>query len=267
MSGILGIWNVDGEPVSRELLQQMSSRMAHRGPDGENLWIEGEIGLAVQLMKVTPESHAESQPVSHPSGLKLLFDGRLDNRDELLAKLPKSTGLSIASPDSDIVMAAYCHWGDQFLRDLTGDIALALWDRAKRQLLLARDIMGGRTLYYCRISNVFVFATEVKALLRHPLVKTEPNDIALAEYIYRNIDYRDASKTFFKNISTVLPAHGVIVTPGNLRTQRFTDFQPAVQIRFKDDRDYVEGYKEHFLKAVRRRLRSAAPVVCPAAVL
>ncbi|HUS20085.1 MAG TPA: hypothetical protein VMZ25_10585, partial [Terriglobales bacterium] len=174
-----GIWNLDGEPVSREILASMSARMAHRGPDGETFWIQGEAGFAYQMMKVQPESASERQPLEHPAGITLVYDGRLDNREELLQKLPHSAGVSSASPDPEIVMAMYREWGEGFAQHLVGDIALAIWDGSKRRMLLARDVMAGRTLYHCRFGNTFLFATEIKTLLAHPLVNTAPNDWAL----------------------------------------------------------------------------------------
>lgn len=85
MSGILGLWNLDGRPLESELLAKMSATLAHRGPDGEDFWTKGPVGLACQLMRVTPESLTETQPLVHPSGAVAVFDGRLDNREELLA--------------------------------------------------------------------------------------------------------------------------------------------------------------------------------------
>src|SRR5205823_5159209 len=90
MSGIVGIWNLDGRPVERKLLGRLSATMSHRGLDGEDFWLDGPVGLACQLFRVTPESATEVQPLVDHSGTVLVFNGRLDNRTELLAAI-KST--------------------------------------------------------------------------------------------------------------------------------------------------------------------------------
>lgn len=260
MSGIVGIWNWDGEPVSREMLAAMSERIAHRGPDGESVWSDAEVGIAVQRMKSTPQSLTETQPLTHPSGVVLGFDGRLDNREELLRQLAPMEGLTADAPDPTFVLAAYLQGKENFPERLAGEFALALWDSPARRLILARDPMGSVPIYYSQAGEHFLFATEIKALLAHPAVRTRPNDAALAEYIYRAYDYTDESKTFFANIHTVAPGQRLRVTPHRMTTDRFWDFDTARQVRYQTDEEYVEAYKEQFFTAVKRRLRSAFPV-------
>ncbi|MEO6119861.1 MAG: asparagine synthase-related protein [Terriglobales bacterium] len=260
MSGIVGIWNKDGEPVSREILAGMSKRIAHRGPDGEFVWTGGEVGIVFQRMMSTPESLTEVQPLTHPSGVVLVFDGRLDNREELLQQLTPMEGLSASAADPVFALAAYLQGKENFPRRLAGEFALALWDGPARRLILARDPMGSLPIYYSQAGEHFLFATEIKALLAHPAVRTEPNDAALAEYIYRAYDYSDESKTFFSSIHTVAPGQRVRVTPQRIATDRFWDFDTARQIRYQTDEEYVDAYKAQFFTAVKRRLRSAFPV-------
>lgn len=264
MSGILGIWNTDGQPVAEGLLQRMNARMTHRGPDGSALLRCGNAGFAFQQLKVMPESAHETQPWRTTTGSIVLFDGRLDNREELLSELRPRHALENDSPDVMLAGAAYDTFGNEFAEKLDGDFAIAIFDPAKSVLFLARDLMGPRPLFYCRVGSTFLFATEIKALLVHPLVKTEPNNVALAEYFYRYFDYSDQSRTFFKGISTVASGELVVVSPESTTKRNFTDFDPSHEIRFKNDRDYVDAYREHFLAAVKRRLRSSFPVACMA---
>ncbi len=159
MSGIVGMWNLDGKPVEREVLARMSGTMAHRGLDGEEMWIEGPVGLGCQLLRVTPESEKETQPLVDSSGAVLVFDGRLDNREELLASLRDSHQVSSSSPDPALVLAAYEAFGDRLPERLAGDFALGLFDPNRHQVLLARDAIGIRPLYYYRARNAFLFAS------------------------------------------------------------------------------------------------------------
>jgi len=259
MSGIVGIWNLDGKPVAREVLARMSATMAHRGPDGEEMWVDGPVGLACQLFRVTPESEKETQPVVDSSGTVLVFDGRLDNREELLASLKNSYRVSSASPDPDLVLAAYEAFGDRLPERLAGDFALGLFDPNLQQLLLARDAIGIRPLYYYRTRNTFLFASEIKALLAHPDVSTRPNDDVLAQYVLSG-HKETGGMTFFQGVWSLLPAHTAVITPGGFETRRYWDFDATTSIRLASFGEYADAFRDHFDRAVSRRLRSAYPV-------
>lgn len=258
MSGIVGVWNLDGEPVEREVLARMSATLAHRGPDGEKLWTDGPVGLACQLLRVTPESATETQPLVGSSGAVVVFDGRLDNREELLATLKDSHNVSSSSPDPALVLAAYEAFGERFPEKLAGDFALGLFDPHKRQLVLARDAIGIRPLYYCRTGNTFLFASEIKALLAHSKVSPRPNDDILADFFLNNV--RDQEITFFEGIFSLPPAHIALVSPRATIKRRYWDFDPAHRIRLGSFDEYAVAFRHLFEQAVRRRLRSAYPV-------
>ncbi|MBI4382316.1 MAG: hypothetical protein HY574_14155 [candidate division NC10 bacterium] len=259
MSGIIGIWNLDGRPVEEGVLTGMSATLAHRGPDGEELWIQGPTGLACRLLRVTPEAATETQPLVHSSGTVLVFDGRLDNREELLASLTASPSISPDSPDPALVLAAYEVFGERFPERLTGDFALGLLDPSRRQLLLARDAIGVRPLYYAHPRNTFLFASEIKALLVHPRVSAGPNDDVLAEFLL-DLPRNDQGLTFFEGVSSLPPAHMAILTPGGFVTRRYWDFDPTRRVRLGSFQEYAEAFRHYFEQAVRRRLRSAYPV-------
>ncbi|MBI4588186.1 MAG: hypothetical protein HY725_05065 [Candidatus Rokubacteria bacterium] len=260
MSGIVGIWNLDGRPVDTDLLADLSATLAHRGPDGEGAWVHGPVGLACRLLRITPEAATETQPLVHPSGAVLVFDGRLDNRQELLARLAASSGIHPASPDPALVLAAYEAFGDRFPERLTGDFALGLFDPARQQLLLARDAIGVRPLYHCRIGPAFLFASETKALLAHPLAPRRPNDDHLAQYLLGGSTGDGEGLTFLEGVSSLRPAHLAIVTPRGVATGRYWDFDLSRQTRLGSFDEYAEAFRHHFERAVSRRLRSAHPV-------
>lgn len=258
MSGIVGIWNLDGRPVVPSLLASLSASLSHRGPDGNDQWIRGSMGLACRLLRVTPESLVETQPAMGPEGTVLVFDGRLDNRVELLASLNGACGVTSESPDPVLVLAAYDRFGERVAEHLAGDFALGLFDPNRCRLLLARDALGIRPLYFTRTHNTVVFASEIKALLLHPDVRATPNDDMLACFLLSSTP-ADPSATCFKNIASLLPAHCAVVTHERISTGRYWDFSVSEQ-RFNSFGDYVHAFRHHFTQAVRRRLRSAYPV-------
>jgi asparagine synthase (glutamine-hydrolysing) len=260
MSGILGIWNLDGQPVATELLSQMSVTLAHRGPDGEGQWLQGQVGLACQLMRVTPESLAETQPLIHPSGPVVVFDGRLDNREELLRLLRGAWGAEPDSPDPALVLAAYETFGDKFPEYLNGDFVLAVFDPRAPKLVLARDAVGIRTLYYHRVGDTFIFASEIKTILAHPRVSTRPNDEVIAGIFFGGDSPDGPAATCFTGVFSLLPAHQAALTPRRFDVRRYWDFDLARKIRFRSFPEYVEAFRHLFAQAVGRRLRSAFPV-------
>jgi asparagine synthase (glutamine-hydrolysing) len=249
--------------VEKELLAKMSGTLAHRGPDGEGLWIDGPVGLACQLFRVTPESLNETQPLVHSSGPVLVFNGRLDNREDILDLLKTSSGVSADSPDPTLVLAAYEAFGDRFPERLNGDFALGLFDPRRRQLLLAGDPVGIRPLYYYRTGDTFLFASEIKAILAHPEVSTRPNDDMLAAFLVGDRAQKCHGMTFFEGVSSLPPACIAILTPGRFVTRRYWDFDPSRRIRLGSFEEYGEGFRHHFEQAVQRRIRSAYPVAVP----
>lgn len=261
MSGIAGIYDLDGRPVEQGEIQRMLESIAHRGPDGSGIWRNGSVALGCQLLRVTPESAKETQPFIDPSGNVVVFDGRLDNRKELLERLQSSTEISASSPDPAFVSVAYHTFGDKFVDYLIGDFALGLFDVNRHKLFLARDAIGVRPLYYYYTPRQFLFSSEIKALLAHPQVSTWPNNGYLANYLFLRLS-GDGTKgeTFFDCIYSLPPAFMATVTRDGLSKRQYWDFDVTRRIRFKSFNEYAEGFYYYFEQAVRRRLRSMYPV-------
>ncbi|MBI4500158.1 MAG: hypothetical protein HY700_03255 [Gemmatimonadetes bacterium] len=257
MSGIVGLWNLAGRPVDLPVLQRMSATLHHRGPDGEGHRVAGAVGFAHQRSWATPEEVGEIQPLVGPDGMMLAFDGRIDNRDELRRSLRLAAGAS----DAAYVLAAYQQWGEQAAERLNGDFAFAVYDSARRRLVLVRDAVGVRPLYFFRSSRLFVFGSEIKALLAHPEVPLQPDNDGLADFLMfssRPLDRQDV--TCFAGISALVPAHVAVVTPEAISTRRYWDFDTGRSETLGSFDDYAEAFRERFAEAVRRRIRSARPV-------
>ena len=257
MSGIVGVFNLDGRPADAALLERMSATLRHRGPDGEALRLAGPAGFAHQHLWVTPEEMGEVQPLVGTSGALLAMDGRIDNRDELLGALR----LSATASDAACVLAAYETWGDRFAERLNGDFALAVFDPRQTRLLLVRDAIGLRPLYYHRSERFFAFASEIKALLAHPQIPAHPDDEGIADYLFlasRPIESQDV--TCFSGISAVVPAHHIAVTPDRLTVRRYWDFDRGRALRLGSFQEYADAFREQFTAAVRRRARTASAV-------
>jgi asparagine synthase (glutamine-hydrolysing) len=232
----------------------MGATLAHRGRDGGSRWLAGPVGFAHQRTWITPEETGEIQPIEGRTGVRLMLDGRLDNRDELLPAL----GLSQASSDASCALAAYEAWGEAFAERLNGDFAIAVFDGPRQQLVLARDPIGPRPLYFFHSGRLFGFGTEIKAVLAHPEVPVRPNEEGLADFLLlgsRPLDRQDV--TCFEGVSALVPAHLLRVTAQGIRSRRYWDFDQARGIRLRSYEEYVEALRERFGDAVRRRIRSA----------
>ncbi len=260
MSGLVGVWNGDGSPVDRSILASMADRIAHRGGDGLDFCIQGPVGMGCHLRRVVPESRTEHQPLSDDQGNVVLFDGRLDNRGELMAALNIARDGAMHS-DTDLVLASLRRWGKTCPAHIVGEFAMAAFSPIGRQLLLARDPVGCRPLYYWTDGRNLVFASEAKALLAHPRISAEPNlDLLADSLVLKQLPYEDDGQSFFARIRRVLPGHLLVVTPDGIAEECFWDFNPAAQIRHRAYSDYVLTLRELLIRAIRRRMRSDYPV-------
>jgi asparagine synthase (glutamine-hydrolysing) len=189
----------------------------------------------------------------------LIFDGRLDNREELLAQL-SDHGVTPSSSDSTLILEAFVRWGTECLSRLNGEFALAFFDADRQQLILARDPVGCRPLYYWINGNTFVFGSEIKTILAHPEVPSRPNKDLIADYFVRDrLPYEDYGETFFEDIRAVLPGQRLTVSTDGLTATRFWDFDTESVVRFTSYSEYAERFRELLFEAVKRRLRTARP--------
>ncbi len=258
MSGIFGIFNLDGRQVEPNDLEGMLQRLVHRGPDGQHIWRGGHIGLGACQAHSTPESVNEPLPSVHASGLVLTGDVRLDYREGLLAALGLPGDGEDAPGDGELVILAYLHWGEDCLSRLVGDFAFVLWDSREQRLLAARDAFGVRPFYYYASSSVFAFASEIKALLALPAVPHQLNEARLAQYLLQTPG--DTVTTLYGGIMRLPPGHALAVDIVGKRLWSYWSLDPRPEIRFRSDSEYHSAFRQIFISAVRCRLRSASPL-------
>jgi asparagine synthase (glutamine-hydrolysing) len=259
MSGITGIHNIDGRPVDRLRLQQVTNAIAHRGPDGIGYWLDGPVGFGHLMLHTTPESLHEKQPLSYePGSLCLTLDGRVDNREELRAALESKGYRLRADTDAELVLRAYECWGDDCPQHLLGDFAFAIWDGRQRKLFCARDPVGLRSFYYVFDDSAFTFSSELHPLLDTPGFQRKVNLGMLGEYLCDQTPSLD--ETLYQNILRLPPAHRLALQNGALRVSPYFRVDPGKTIRYASDAEYAEHFYDIFRAAVRARLRSHAPV-------
>jgi asparagine synthase (glutamine-hydrolysing) len=259
MSAIVGIYHSGGQVVDRTVLHRMLGSLAHRGQDGAGMWSEGPVGFGQRMLWTTPESLQEKLPlVNHRGDLVITAEARIDNRAELLATLDFRDGSGQGICDSHVILAAYERWGQHCPEHLLGDFAFAIWDGRNRLLFCARDHFGVKPFYYHWSGNIFVFASELKALLGLPEVPQRLNEVMVADYL--GMIFEDKTCTFYQSILRLPPAHHLTVCQESIRVQPYWSLDPKFDLRLGSDAEYAEAYREVFTEAVRCRLRSAYPV-------
>jgi asparagine synthase (glutamine-hydrolysing) len=258
MSGFALIYHRDGAPVNREAFSHMMRRLAHRGPDGQAVHCQQSVAMGHCQFWTTPEAVGERQPLRSADGrLALLFDGRLDNRDELLSSLRWHDPGGRQTSDAAIVLQAYVKWDEQFVTRLLGPFALAIYDEARQQVVCARDPLGDCTLFYYVDNDLLLIASEEQALLTHPAVSDTLDETALAYYFA--VRAPSDGRTFFQDIREMLPSQVMMIGAHGTKTRRYWDVDPERRLVYRDDVEYAEQFRLLLDQSVQRCLRAVGP--------
>jgi asparagine synthase (glutamine-hydrolysing) len=257
MCGITGLINLSGAPVSPVILQKMTDAIAHRGPDAEGHWIEGNVGLGHRRLSIIDLSPAGHQPmISTDHRYVLSYNGEIYNFRELRAELEAEGYWFRSKTDSEVVLHALAHWGTDALLKFNGMFALALWDRKEKTLLLARDRYGIKPLYYARQSNTFAFGSEQKAITAQPGFNRKLNKPALLEYFtFQNI-FTD--QTLLEDIHILKAGHYATLNAESsaFSTQQYWDYRFREPDHPASKQEYLEELDRLFRQAVNRQLVS-----------
>ncbi len=256
MSAQFGRWNIDGRPLDPDYLTPAEGILAPYGPDTRASYAKGEIAILFRALHTTLESRQETGSHVLTSGSILTWDGRLDNRAELLCELKEVS--SAEATDAVIVAAAYKAHGTGCFAKLIGDWALSIWEPGSRSLILAKDPVGTRPLYYSFDKNGVTWSS-----ILDPLVLLAGKSFTLEEeYLAGWLAFFPAAHlTPYAGVHSVPPSCFVRLTPERRSVSMYWDFDPSLKIRYGSDRDYEEHFRQVFALSVRRRLRSTAPVL------
>lgn len=258
MSGIFGCWHLDGRPIDSNTFRTCLELVDPGNLSSASVWHRGSVGLG---FKPSPNSlNLEPDFARIQSrGVVCVFDGRLDNRDELISTLHDAP-LHSRSPDADVARAAYDEFGDRFVERIKGDFACTVFDVAENRLLVARDRLGVRPMCFTQTKDTFLFASDAKALLAWPGVSAAPDDLMMADFVLQFVSRDSQNRTFFRDIRSLPPAHVLIVTPRGWTAHQYFDFDTDKRITYRSLQDYVEAFRELVAESIRRRLRHDRPV-------
>lgn len=259
MSAIFGIHNLDGKPVSQSVLEKMSGLLSHRGNDGTGIWRNGSVGFGHRMLWTTVESLDERLPLAFEQDeLVITADARIDNREDLLSRIGTFGKPEASVGDSEIILAAYRKWGKNCTSKLLGDFAFVIWDKAEQSLFCGRDHLGVKSLNYYYSDKLFVFASEIKAILCVEEVPHILNEVKIGDYLTATSD--DLVNTFYKDICKIPPGHQMTVNRNGKFVEAYWNLDPERETNYSSDKEYAENFREIFTEAVRCRMRSAFPL-------
>ena len=265
MCGICGIIHFDGKPATQRLLAAMNDKLRHRGPDGDGYLVDGAVGLAMRRLKIIDIAGSDQPLYNEDGSVALVFNGEIYNFRELRGRLERLGHRFRSDGDGETIVHLYEEYGADALNHLRGMFALALWDARRGRLLLARDRFGQKPLYTYQDSRVFVFASEIKAILAHPDVRRvsrfgADDGSALADYL--SFGYLPAPETAFRDIHMLEPAAWLAVDrAGSVKSGRYWQLPAlAPPDPAANSATYTGELREQLETAVKLRLVSDVPL-------
>jgi asparagine synthase (glutamine-hydrolysing) len=258
MCGIAGIFDTKlaACPGLEHSLRVMNRLQAHRGPDGDNIWVRasGSLGFGHRRLAII-DLVSGDQPLTDASGNTICYNGEIYNYIELRDELRGAYAFRTSS-DTEVILAAYEKWGADCVNHLRGMFSFAIWDEAKKQLFCARDRFGIKPFYYTFLNNVFYFASEVKAIL--PFLPEISTDLdGLKDYFVFQLCLGD--KTLFKNVKSLPPAHTLLLKDGNIESKRYWEVNYVLDWGHTN-KYFQDRVRELLEDSVRLHLRSDVPV-------
>ncbi|MCP4901833.1 MAG: asparagine synthase (glutamine-hydrolyzing) [bacterium] len=263
MCGICGWIDWDGSATTG-VVERMAARLVHRGPDGEGFWRDpdGIAALGHRRLRILDVSDRAHQPMVDPSGSVLTYNGEVYNFPSIRARLEAEGRPVESTGDTEVVLAALSRWGEDALEHFNGMFALALWDSQKRRLLLARDRLGIKPLFWARTARGIAFASEMPSLLAHSEVPRDIRREDLARWL--QLGYTTGEQTLARGVQRLLPGHVLEAQDGSVRVRPWYDLTQRLNQRLVTHQaEQLESELETTLRdAVRLRLVSDVPLGC-----
>lgn len=256
MCGIAGKISL-AERVEPELIERMCDVIAHRGPDSYGAFVEQNVGLGVQRLAIIDLETGDQPIFNEDRSVVVVLNGEIYNFHELRAELSESGHRFSTRSDTEVIVHLYEEYGDDCVRHLRGMFAFALWDLRRRRLLLARDRIGKKPLYYAFNRDGLWFGSEAKAILQDPAVSRDVDYTAIDAFLH--YQYVPNSYCAFSKLSKLPPAHLLVLEDGEIRAQRYWKLSYETKRRSSDD-ELAESIRTHLLEATRLRLRSDVPL-------
>jgi asparagine synthase (glutamine-hydrolysing) len=264
MCGICGIWeySASGGRIDLPLVERMRDEMHHRGPDdqGAAIFDDGRLGLGFRRLSIIDLSPAGNQPMRGCAGRQvwIVFNGEIYNHAELRKDLEQRGHQYASRTDTETILHLYEERGLDFVNDIEGDFGIALWDAEREQLVLARDRVGVKPLYYYHQDGRFIFASEIKAILQHPAVTPDIDEESL--YHYLTFLTTPAPRTLFRNIQKLPAGHTLVIKrDGAAELKQYWDALPNPAPAHRSPAEHQEEILRLLRDSIRKRMMSDVP--------
>jgi asparagine synthase (glutamine-hydrolysing) len=247
------------ERADRGVLAEMNAQIAHRGPDDDGFFVEGNVGLAMRRLSII-DVKTGHQPLSNEDErIWIVYNGEIYNHQQLRADLESKGHRYRTRSDTESIVHLYEEYGRDCVKYLRGMFAFAIWDRKQRRLFVARDRLGIKPLYYSFDGKRFLFGSEIKTILAYPGVKAEFNPSTLAEYLA--FGYIAGEETMFRGVKKLLPGRTLELSEGGeMRIQSYWDMPCAEESERRPREYYVKTYRELLEECVASHLMSDVPL-------
>ncbi|MDP2696287.1 MAG: asparagine synthase (glutamine-hydrolyzing) [bacterium] len=258
MCGIAGVLDLKNRRVSQSQIAKMTKSLAHRGPNDEGVFVDGQVALGHRRLSILDLSSSGHQPMlGRKDRVAIVFNGEIYNYIEIKRELDNKSYKS--SSDTEVILKAYDKWGVKALDKFNGIFSFALWDKSKKRLFCARDRLGVKPFYYAVQNGVFYFASEIKSLLVAG-VKAKPNNEIIYDYLAHGY-YEHSEETFFAGIKQLMPGHMLEIQNSKIKIQKYWHLPDKVKdLSNLSDSQVSEAYDELVTKSVKIQMRSDVPI-------
>jgi asparagine synthase (glutamine-hydrolysing) len=259
MCGIAGKFNFDpARPIDRERLTAMTSVVAHRGPDAQGFFVGAGIGLGHRRLSIIDLSTGDQPLTNEDRTIWVVFNGEIYNFAEIRLELESFGHHFRTHTDTEVIVHAYEQWGDRAVERFRGMFAFALWDGRARRLLLVRDRIGVKPLFYCETPSGVTFGSEIKSLLEDPDVPRGWRAEALDAYL--TLQYVPCPQTMYRAVSKLPPGHLLVAERGHVSVKRYWDLTFTGDGQAAREDEYLEQLDALVNESVRLRLVSDVPL-------
>jgi asparagine synthase (glutamine-hydrolysing) len=258
MCGITGIFHYDtDEPVQEQTLRRMTDVIAHRGPDDDGFYLNGKVGLGHRRLSIIDVAGGR-QPIFNEDGkVAIVFNGEIYNYRQLAHMLEDRGHVFKTHSDTEVIVHLYEDFGEACVSMLRGMFAFAIWDARQQRMLLARDRLGKKPLYYADHNGQFVFGSELKAVIENEDVPRVMDERAVADYF--SFQYVPSPKTIYRHVRKLRAGHYLIVTPEGLTDREYWDVDFS-QPEDRHENEWCAELLDTFSEAVQIRLMSEVPL-------
>jgi asparagine synthase (glutamine-hydrolysing) len=259
MCGICGQFNFAADsPVDPVTVRRMTDTIAHRGPDDEGYFISGPIGLGFRRLSIIDLAGGHQPMFDAERSVCVIFNGEIYNYQELRLQLQGRGHHFQTSSDTEVIVHGYKEWGTDVFNHLNGMFGLGIWDLEKKRLVIARDAMGIKLIYYRIMDGRFIFGSEIRALLASE--ESQPSIDPIALNLFLRFRYTPSPLTILQGIRKLAPGSMVVVEQGKYREERWYNYTPVPFSNPKEDTEATHELLELYRAAVARHLLSDVPV-------